>query len=80
MTKIIISTLYEKDPRPVAATKSDYTKEAITEEGLNNSSVWIIPPNSLLLSMYATIGENVINKIPLKMRENTKCQKKFLQS
>ncbi len=41
------------------------TKEYITEEGLNNSSAWIIPPNSLLLSMYATIGETAINTIPL---------------
>jgi len=41
------------------------TKEKITEGGLKNSSAWIIPPNSLLLSMYANIGETAINKIPL---------------
>ncbi len=39
------------------------TKESITEAGLENSSAWIVPINSLLVSMYATIGETVINKI-----------------
>ncbi|MBO8140222.1 MAG: restriction endonuclease subunit S [Thermosipho sp. (in: Bacteria)] len=41
------------------------TKETITQDGLNNSNAWIVPPNSLLLSMYATIGETAINKIPV---------------
>ncbi len=41
------------------------TKETITEKGLKNSSAWLVPPNSLLLSMYATIGETAINTIPL---------------
>jgi len=39
------------------------TKEKISELGLNNSSAWLVPPNSLLVSMYATIGETAINKI-----------------
>ncbi len=41
------------------------TKETITKKGLDESSAWIVPPNSLLLSMYATIGETAINKIPV---------------
>ncbi len=41
------------------------TKNTITEEGLKNSNAWIVPENSLLLSMYATIGETAINTIPL---------------
>ncbi|NMX21613.1 hypothetical protein C5S30_04100 [ANME-1 cluster archaeon GoMg4] len=41
------------------------TKEKITEEGLKDSNTWVVPPNSLLLSMYATIGETAINTIPL---------------
>jgi type I restriction enzyme S subunit len=41
------------------------TKNTITEEGLKNSSAWIVPENSLLLSIYATIGETAINTIPL---------------
>jgi type I restriction enzyme S subunit len=48
------SNLYIKDAR-----------EYITEEGLKNSNAWIVPPNSLLLSMYATIGETAINLIPV---------------
>ena len=39
------------------------TKEKISELGLKNSSAWLVPPNSLLVSMYATIGETAINKI-----------------
>lgn len=41
------------------------TKEKITEDGLKNSSAWIIPPFSILFSMYASIGEVAINKIPV---------------
>jgi len=40
-------------------------REYITEEGLEKSNAWIVPPNSLLLSMYATIGETAINLIPV---------------
>jgi len=41
------------------------TKETITEGGLKNSNAWLVPENSLLLSMYATIGETAINTIPV---------------
>ena len=41
------------------------TKEKITKKGLENSSAWIVPENSILLSMYATIGSTAINKIKL---------------
>jgi type I restriction enzyme S subunit len=41
------------------------TKETITEEGINNSNAWLVPPNTILLSMYATIGETAINTIPV---------------
>jgi type I restriction enzyme S subunit len=40
-------------------------QEYITEEGLENSNAWIVPENSLLLSMYATIGETAVNLIPV---------------
>ncbi|MCX6697058.1 MAG: restriction endonuclease subunit S [Methanoregula sp.] len=43
----------------------DKTKETINENGLQNSSAWIVPQNSLLLSMYATIGATAINTIPM---------------
>jgi type I restriction enzyme S subunit len=48
------NNLYIKDAR-----------EYITEEGLENSNAWIVPENSLLLSMYATIGETAVNLIPV---------------
>ena len=43
----------------------NYTTKMITEEGLNNSNAWIIPKNSLLYSIYASIGFVSINKIEL---------------
>ncbi|HOE92697.1 MAG: Type-1 restriction enzyme MjaXIP specificity protein [Candidatus Methanofastidiosum methylothiophilum] len=39
------------------------TKIKITKEGLNNSSAWIVPENSILYSMYASYGIPTINKI-----------------
>jgi type I restriction enzyme S subunit len=41
------------------------TQEKITEEGLENSNAWILPPNSVLFSIYASIGEVAINKVPI---------------
>lgn len=41
------------------------TKERITQAGIENSSAWIVPPGTLLLSMYATIGETAINAMPI---------------
>ncbi len=41
------------------------TKETITTEGLNSSSAWIVPENTVLLSMYATIGATVITTFPV---------------
>ncbi|MBT4326900.1 MAG: hypothetical protein HOD60_08315 [Candidatus Nitrosopelagicus sp.] len=39
------------------------TKIKITKEGLNNSSAWLVPENSILYSMYASYGLPIINKI-----------------
>ena len=39
------------------------TKTNITEQGLRNSSAWLVPRGSLLYSMYASYGEPIINKI-----------------
>ena len=38
------------------------TEKSITNEGLNNSSAWIIPEYSLLYSIYASIGLVAINR------------------
>ncbi len=39
------------------------TQTHITESGLNNSSAWLVPENSLLYSMYASYGIPVINEV-----------------
>ncbi|MCC5447136.1 restriction endonuclease subunit S [Candidatus Nanobsidianus stetteri] len=41
------------------------TEEFITEKGLENSNAWIVPENSLLLTIYGSIGFVAINKIPV---------------
>lgn len=41
------------------------TEKTITEAGLENSSAWIVPVNSICYSMYASVGFLSINKIPL---------------
>jgi len=41
------------------------TKTTITQEGLDNSSAWLIPENSILFSIYASVGEVAINKVKL---------------
>jgi type I restriction enzyme S subunit len=41
------------------------TKETITRKGLESSSAWIVPENTVLLSMYATIGATVITTFPV---------------
>lgn len=41
------------------------TSEFITEKGLQNSSAWLIPEDSVLLAMYASIGEVAINRVPV---------------
>jgi type I restriction enzyme S subunit len=41
------------------------TARSITNEGLKNSSSWIVPSNSLIYSMYASVGFVSINKIPI---------------
>lgn len=41
------------------------TSETINEKGLQHSSAWVVPENSVLLAMYASIGECTINRIPV---------------
>ena len=43
----------------------EFTEKHISENGLANSSAWIVPSNSLILSMYASVGLVCINKVPL---------------
>lgn len=41
------------------------TDKHISEAGLQNSTAWIVPNDSLILSMYASYGLVSINKVPL---------------
>lgn len=43
----------------------NYTTNHISKLGLDNSSSWIVPANSIIYSMYASVGFVAINKIPL---------------
>ncbi len=45
------------------------TKKTITDIGLRNSNAWIIKKNSLIYSMYATIGKPIINKIDVSTHQ-----------
>ena len=42
-----------------------YTDNNISEKGLRESSAWLVPAGSLILSMYASVGLPTINKITL---------------
>ena len=39
-----------------------YTDKSITEAGLNNSTAWLVPKNSIIISMYASYGLVSINR------------------
>lgn len=39
------------------------TKKHISEEGLKNSAAWLVPKDSLMYSIYATLGSTLISKI-----------------
>jgi type I restriction enzyme, S subunit len=39
------------------------TKKSITEEGVRNSAAWVVPVDSIMYSIYATLGVPLINKI-----------------
>ncbi|MCS1411608.1 MAG: hypothetical protein M2R45_04809 [Verrucomicrobia subdivision 3 bacterium] len=41
------------------------TNETITQAGLDACSAWMVPENTVLLSMYATIGATVITTFPV---------------
>lgn len=43
----------------------NYTSKNISQKGLENSSAWIVPKDSIIYSMYASVGFVSINKIAL---------------
>ena len=42
-----------------------YTSKSISQKGLDNSAAWLLPENTIIYSMYASVGFVSINKIPL---------------
>ena len=57
-----------QDNRKESKTKGKYiyyTEKYITQEGLDNSSAWIVPKGCLIISMYASVGLVAINCIPI---------------
>ncbi|SDL68795.1 restriction endonuclease subunit S [Halarsenatibacter silvermanii] len=47
------------------ANRVDETKEYLTEMGLDSCSVKVLPPGTVMLTSRATIGECVINEVPM---------------
>lgn len=41
------------------------TENHISQSGLDNSSAWIVPKHSLIMSMYASVGLVTINQVPI---------------
>ena len=61
------------------------TKETISQEGLEACSAWIVPENTVLLSMYATIGATVITTFPVATNQailaiipHENCEREYL--
>ncbi|GEA18929.1 restriction endonuclease subunit S [Moorella sp. E306M] len=46
------------------------TISSITEHGLKNSNAWLVPENSILLSMYGTAGEVKISRKEMAISQN----------
>ena len=42
-----------------------YTENHLSQSGLENSSAWIVPVYSLIMSMYASVGLVTINEVPI---------------
>ncbi len=42
-----------------------YTSKNISQKGMDNSASWLVPVNTIIYSMYASVGFISINKIPI---------------
>ena len=42
-----------------------YTENHLSQSGLENSSAWMVPEYSLIMSMYASVGLVTINEVPI---------------
>lgn len=50
-----------------------YASNKISQEGLDNSASWVVPIDSLIYSMYASVGFVSIAKIPLAISQAVLC-------
>lgn len=50
-----------------------YASNRISQEGLENSASWIVPVDSLIYSMYASVGFVSIAKIPMAISQAVLC-------
>lgn len=51
-----------------------YTENHLSQSGLENSSAWVVPKYSLIMSMYASVGLVTINEIRfLQVRQCLQC-------
>lgn len=70
-----ISSFYENGTIPfvkIEDTNSKYiydTETHITEAGMNNSSAWLIPENSVIFTNGATVGNVAINKLKVTTKQ-----------
>lgn len=75
-------------PNEVTQIKGPYidsTERTLTELGLKNSSAQMLPPNSIIVCTRATIGDCVINTIPIATNQgfksvspNTQFEEKYI--
>ena len=47
----------------------DETKSYISDEGVKHSSAWIIPPNNVIFTNGATVGNVAINRLPVATKQ-----------
>lgn len=45
------------------------TKKHLSKKGIENSAAWLVPKNSLMYSIYATLGVPVINKVEVSTNQ-----------
>ena len=69
------STFYEGGKIPFVKIEDtvekyiDSPKSYITEEGMNHSSAWLIPKDSVIFTNGATIGNVAINRLPVATKQ-----------
>lgn len=65
--------LTPKEVTSLDASIAYNTERTLTEEGLDNTSAKLMPPESVLLTSRATVGEVVVNKQPMATNQGFIC-------